>query len=119
MRITIAEKHQVAGLDERERGFNRLVEIGLAEGSYQANLRYETTLVTTDRCETQMAALGELIRLLHERGYRQLRSQRSFHNDRYLGSQEQWIEYPDPELSAGLHRAASGWLGRLRRALGL
>ncbi|MBM4121607.1 MAG: hypothetical protein FJ249_03315 [Nitrospira sp.] len=119
MRITIAEKHQVAGLDERERGFNRLVEIGLAEGSYQASLRYETTLVMTDRCETQTAALGELIRLLHERGYRQLRSQRSFRDNRYLGSQEQWIEYQDPELPGGRHRGISGWLGRLRQALGL
>jgi hypothetical protein len=119
MRITVVEKHQVAGLDERERGFNRLVEIGLAEGGYQARLRYETTLVTTDRCETGTAALSELIRLLHARGYRQLRSQLSFLDDRYLGSQEQWIEYPDPELPVGLHRAASGWLGRLRQALGL
>jgi hypothetical protein len=119
MRITIAEKHQVAGLDERERGFNRLVEISLAEGNYQADLRYETILVTTDQCETQAAALGELIRLLHERGYRQLRSQRSFLDDRYLGSQEQWIEYPDPEPSADRHRGISGWFGRLRQALGL
>jgi hypothetical protein len=119
MRITIAEKHQVAGLDERERGFNRLVEISLAEGSYQANLRYEAILVMTGRCETQGAALDELIRLLHERGYRQLRSQRSFLDDRYLGSQEQWIEYPDPEPSAGRHRGMSGWLARLCRAFRL
>jgi hypothetical protein len=119
MRIAVAEKHQVAGLDERERGFNRLVEIGLSEGGYQASLRYETTLVTTDQCETGTAALSELIRLLQERGYRQLRSQLSFLDDRYLGSQEQWIEYQDPELSVGLHQATSGWLGRLRQALGL
>lgn len=115
---TIVEKHQVAGLDERERGFNRLIEIGQVEGGYQASLRYERTLVMTGLYETQAAALDELIVSLHERGYTQLRSRLSFRGSDYFGSQELWIEYPDP-VQAGQARGLRGWLGRLRQALRL
>jgi len=37
-----------------------------------------------------------LIHTLQSEGYRQLRSQMSFRNGVYLGSQEMWVEYPDP-----------------------
>lgn len=116
---TIVEKHQVAGLDERERGFNRLIEIGQVDGGYQASLRYERTLVMTDLHETQAAALDALIASLHERGYTQIRSRLSFRGSTYFGSQELWIDYPDPVRSTGQDRGLRGWLGRLRQALRL
>lgn len=119
MRTTIVEKHQVAGLDERERGFNRLLEIGRVEGGYRASLQYEKTVVTTDRCETQAVAVDSLIGLLHRRGYTRLRSRRSFQGSTYLGSQENWIEYPDPERSTDQDRGLRGWLDRLRQTLGV
>ena len=50
--------------------------------------------------ETDEIALGNLIHTLQQQGYTQLRSQRIFHGDRYLGSQELWVEYPDPRYSA-------------------
>ena len=43
----IQEKHQLAGLDTRERGFSRPVVFEQADGGYQAILRYETTRVVT------------------------------------------------------------------------
>jgi len=91
-----SEKHQLAGFDERERGFSRPVVYQQADGGYQAILRYETTRVVTTAQGTPEAALNELIRTLQGQGYSQLRSQLSVRQGAYLGSQEPWIEYPDP-----------------------
>ncbi|MDO9117914.1 MAG: hypothetical protein Q7U39_08150 [Nitrospira sp.] len=90
------DKHQLAGLDYRERGFNRPVEFVRAGEQFCAILRYETIRISTDPHPGQDAALMALIRDLHLQGYRQLRTQVSFRNGIYLGSQELWVEYPDP-----------------------
>lgn len=107
-------RHQLAGLDARERGFSRPVEVEAAGGGYRAILRYETVRVVTEPHDTPAAALEELIRMLQEQGYTQLRSQLSVRNGVYLGSQEPWIEYPDPErqpaASAGLIDRVLSWL---------
>ena len=110
------EKHQLAGFDARERGFNRPVVFEEADGGYQAILRYETTHVVTTTQHSPGAALEELIRTLQGQGYSQLRSQLSFRNGVYLGSQELWIEYPDPvrqqEIPDGMIGRLFGWLRR-------
>lgn len=115
----VIEKHQLAGLDDRDRGFNRLVELDRCEEGYRAALRYETAVVRTEGCETAADALSELIRLLQTRGYTQLRSQLSFRGSVYLGSQEAWIEYPDLERRPELSGRVEGWWGRLRRRFGV
>ena len=108
------EKHQLAGVDARERGFSRPVVFEQADGGYQAILRYETTYVVTVARDTPVAALEELIRTLQGQGYSQLRSQLSFREGAYLGSQEPWIDYPDPErqpeIPDGLMGRLFGWL---------
>lgn len=96
MEQTALDRHQLAGLDERERGFSRPVDFEQAGECYCAVLRYESTKVCTEPLPTQNAALLILIQTLHAQGYRQLRTQVSFRNGTYLGSQEMWIEYPDP-----------------------
>lgn len=111
----IVEKHQLAGVDERDRGFNRLVEIEPTDGGPRAILRYEATLIVTPPCQTESASLDHLIGLLHERGYRQLRSRLSFQGTAYLGTQKDWVEYPDPE-QPGLMTVL---VQRLRGMLGL
>ena len=90
------DKHQLAGLDHRERGFSRPVEFEQAGECFCAILRYETVRISTEPHPAQDAALIALIRDLHLQGYRQLRTQVSFRNGIYLGSQELWVEYPDP-----------------------
>jgi len=90
------DKHQLAGLDHRERGFSRPVEFEQAGEGYRAVLRYETVRVASASQPTQDEALAVLIQSLHAQGYRQLKTQRSFRNGVYLGSQELWVEYPDP-----------------------
>ena len=107
------EKHQLAGLDARERGFSRPVVFEHADGGYQAILRYETTRVVTGAYDTPRAALEELIRILQEQGYSQLRSQLSVREGAYLGSQEPWIEYPDPARAT---EQEGRWLKRLFRS---
>jgi hypothetical protein len=106
------DKHQLAGVDSRERGFSRPVEFERAGDQYRAVLRYEAVRVTTDPHPTQDHALLMLIQVLHGQGYRQLRTQKSFRNGVYLGSQELWIEYPDPQPEPkpeGILAAIAGW----------
>jgi hypothetical protein len=114
MRLEGFDKHQLAGLDDRERGFSRPVEFERAGENYRAILRYETVRVTTDPYPTQDVALLTLIQTLQSQGYRQLRTQISFRNGVYLGSQELWVEYPDPSQpepeSSGLVMTLIGWL---------
>jgi hypothetical protein len=90
------DKHQLAGLDDRERGFSRPVAFEQAGDHYRAILRYESVRVSTEPHATQDGALLALIHTLQSQGYRQLRTQVSFRNGIYLGSQELWVEYPDP-----------------------
>jgi hypothetical protein len=110
------EKHQLAGFDARERGFSRPVVFEQADGGYHAILRYETTHVVTTAQQTPGAALEELIRMLQGQGYSQLRSQLNFRKGAYLGSQELWIEYPDPvrqpETPDGLIGKFFSWFNR-------
>jgi hypothetical protein len=108
----IQEKHQLAGLDTRERGFSRPVVFEQADGGFHAILRYETTRVVTAAHATPGGALEELIRTLQGQGYSQLRSQLSVREGSYLGSQEPWIEYRDP--ARGTEQEV-GWLKRLFR----
>jgi hypothetical protein len=89
------DRHQLAGVDARERGFSRPVEFERTDEGYRAILRYEAVLVTTDRCPTQDDALRILVQTLQAQGYRQLRTQMSYRGGVYLGSQEPWVEYPD------------------------
>lgn len=92
-----SDKYQLAGLDDRERGFSRPVEFERIGEGYRAILRYETVRLTTESYITQDDALRNLIHALHVQGYRQLKTQMSFRDGVYLGSQELWVEYPDPE----------------------
>src|SRR5689334_1608608 len=96
MASDIVEQHQIAGLDEKERGFNRQIDVERIEEGYRAILRYEQTLVETVACETPVQSVDELVRLLRDRRYTQLRSRLNFKGKTYLGTQEPWIEYPDP-----------------------
>ncbi|GKS66198.1 hypothetical protein YTPLAS72_35020 [Nitrospira sp.] len=90
------DKHQLAGLDDRERGFSRPVEFEHDGQSYRAILRYEAVRIATDAHPSQNEALTVLIHTLQLQGYRQLKTQMSFRDGVYLGSQELWVEYPDP-----------------------
>ncbi len=93
---TELDKHQLAGVDNRGRGFSRPVEFEQAGKGYCAVLRYEAIRVTTESYSTQDEALVALIESLHDQGYRQLKTQMNFHDGVYLGSKELWVEYPDP-----------------------
>jgi hypothetical protein len=106
----------LAGFDARERGFSRPIVFEQADGGYQAILRYETTRVVTTAQATPGGALDELIRMLQGQGYSQLRTQLSVREGTYLGSQEPWIEYPDPpmqpETPDGLISKFFAWFSR-------
>jgi hypothetical protein len=107
------EKHLLAGLDERARGFTRMVSVEQQAGTFRAALRYETLLVVSADADSPAAALADLARRLHERGYTQLRSRVTFAGSAYLGSQEQWVEYADSERAP----EAEGEFFRLMRRI--
>ncbi|MES4786598.1 MAG: hypothetical protein C4294_13090, partial [Nitrospiraceae bacterium] len=79
-------------------------------------LRYESMLVRTRSCETSSAAINALIGTLKARGYTQLRSRLNFRGSTYLGSQEPWMEYADPDRPQGEQGVTeqlarrSGWI---------
>ncbi|HEY6085784.1 MAG TPA: hypothetical protein VIU63_10340 [Nitrospira sp.] len=110
------KRYQLAGSDERERGFSRPVDVERVGDDYRAILRYETTHMTTALYSTSDAAIVALIQTLHAKGYRQLKTQASFRKGVYLGSQEPWVEYPDPisaEFKAwGFIATVRGWFRR-------
>ena len=93
--------YQIAGLDDLGRGFNRQVEMKVSNGTFQAVFRYERFLLETEPQTIEKASVALLIAQLHDRGYTQLRSRLQFRGETYLGNQELWEEYPDPE-SRGL-----------------
>ena len=107
------DRHQLAGLDDRKRGFSRPVEVERAGEGYRAVLRYESIRMATDPQPSAAAALQRLIATLQAQGYRQLKTQRSFRHGVYLGSQEPWVEYSDPPSStlqsSGLWSRLAGW----------
>ena len=89
--------YHIAGLDERERGFNRQAQVTAEGPTYKAWLRYEVLQLQVDNIRSEEEAVAELIQELHRRGYTQLRTQKIFYGERYLGNQEMWVDYPDPE----------------------
>ena len=107
------DRYQLAGLDPRERGFSRPVELVQEGTRYRAALRYEAAGVVTAPAETDQAALRLLIATLHGQGYRQLKTQINFRNGVYLGSQEPWTEHPDPPAARRTVLAViRNWLSR-------
>ena len=108
---SLVDRFQLAGLDDRQRGFSRPVDIDPVEGQYRARLRYESTQIVTAPAATEAAALLVLIHDLHAQGYRQLKTQLSFRKGTYLGSQEPWIEYadPTPDRGSGLLSTIRNW----------
>ena len=105
------DKHQLAGLDDRERGFSRPVEFESVEQGCRAVLRYERLVIATESFPSQDIALQTLIQTLQSRGFRQLKTQRSFRNGHYLGSQQLWVEYKDPEIGSVPGGAWSRFIG--------
>ena len=106
--------HHVAGLDDRERGFNRQAQVIALGEAYQARLRYETLQIDVESVDTEEEALQRLIHALQNRGYTQLRTQRIFQGEQYLGNQELWVDYPDPEPPE-VQRIS--WFMRIRQLL--
>lgn len=116
----VLDKYRLAGLDERERGFSRPVEFERAGEYYRAILRYESTCVVTEPHAKQDVALLVLVQTLQVHGYRQLRTQMSFRHGTYLGSQESWVEYPDPpqvdQPVSGLFEKLRNWFRHPKRS---
>ena len=108
------ERHELAGVDKRERGFSRVVEMHRDGETCRASFRYEQVLLEASSPDDVQDALKNLVRELHDRGYRQLRSRLSFRGDEYRGSQEPWIEYLDP-VTPSLVEAVFGYLRRMLR----
>ena len=102
--------YHVAGLDDRDRGFSRQAQVMCCENGYQARLQYELLLVEVAPVSMEETALQRLIQVLQDRGYTQLRTQRIFQGEQYLGNQALWVEYPDREVPMKREKTWKGWL---------
>ena len=102
--------YQLAGFDERDRGFTRQAIVARRGDHYQATLRYETLVVEGNPSETEPGSLQTLVLSLQVQGYTQIRAQLIFKGNLYLGSQEQWIEYSDPEQPRNLLQKFMSWI---------
>ena len=107
--------YQIAGVDDRERGFNRQAQVAAQGTVYQARLRYEDLKIETEFVDTEEDALRGLIDVLQQRRYTQLRTQCIFQGEKYLGTQELWTDYPDPDTSEA---GSISWFARLRQFFG-
>ena len=108
--------HHISGLDDRERGFNRQVQVIGQGTAYQARLRYEALQIEVEASLTEEDALQRIVKTLQERGYTQLRTQRIFQGEQYLGNQELWVDYEDPEPP---EEPSVSWLRRILRFSGI
>ena len=109
----VSNTYQIAGLDDRSRGFNRQATVTFKEDRFQAVFLYEQFRMVAEHGESETAVVHELIRRLHESGYRELRSRLHFRGEEYLGNQELWEEHADPD-SQHIWPRVIGWLQRLR-----
>ncbi len=112
----ITNVHHISGLDDRERGFNRQVQVIAQGGTYQARLRYEELQVAVESLPTEQEALQRLAQALQDRGYTQLRTQHIFQGEQYLGNQELWVDYQDPEPP---EEPSVSWLQRIGNFFGI
>lgn len=116
LKSPLTNVYHIAGLDDRERGFNRQVQV-IAQGqTYQARLRYEALQIEVEPVDTEEEALQRLIHALQDRAYTQLRTQRIFQGPQYLGNQELWVDYPDPDPPDD---ASLTWFMRIQQLFGL
>ncbi len=110
-----ANVYHIAGIDDRDRGFNRQAQVIIQSGVYQARLRYEALQIDVEAVPTEEEALQGLIQGLQELGYTQLRTQRIFQGEQYLGNQEPWVDYSDPEI---FNVQGTSWFKRIQKFLG-
>jgi hypothetical protein len=87
------EIHQIEGLDEHLRGFNRHVDILRSDEGYLSNFSYEGTFLSGGPKSTIRESLNDLVRRLRESGYSRLRSRINFRGKRYLAEAEPWVNY--------------------------
>ena len=117
MPLDESEKYLLSGVDDRHRGFSRQMDINGIEGEYRAALQYEKLCLASEACATKPEALLWLVKALHSRGYRQLRSRLNFRGGTYLGGLEGWIEHPDPLEGTPSHRTLLQRIGGLWKRL--
>lgn len=94
------DQHQLIGLDDQQRGFSRPVIIEHVGKCYRAKIRYESLHLETNEQPTESAALEMLILTMQSHGYRNLRTQPTFRDGVYLGSQEVLVDYEDQPLES-------------------
>jgi hypothetical protein len=93
------EIHQIEGLDEHLRGFNRHVDILRSDEGYLSNFNYEGTFLSGGPKPTIRESIDDLVRRLREAGYSRLRSRINFRGKRYLAEGEPWVNYDYAEES--------------------
>jgi len=99
----VVERHQIEGQDERQRVFNRLVDILRVEKGYKAVFHYEGLNFETDPSRTIEETIQNLIAKLRKSGCSNLRTRLNFRGPRYLAEREPWVIFQEPALQETTH----------------
>lgn len=91
----VIEIHQLEGQDDRDRVFNRRIEVARVEKGYRGAFHYEGITVETEPKRTISDCLVDLVGRLQQLGFHRLRSRVNFRGQRYLAEREPWVDYPD------------------------
>ena len=98
------ERHQIEGLDERRRVFNRMADFTRTDKGYTATFFYEGLTFESAAARTIEETMRNLIGRLQAAGLSHLRTRLNFRRQRYLAEREPWLNHPD----ANSREAASG-----------
>ncbi len=91
----IIEIHQLEGQDDRDRVFNRRIELFRTEKGYRAVFHYEGITIESSAMRTVSDSLLEIVSRLQKLGFHRLRTRLNFRGQRYLAETEPWADYPD------------------------
>ena len=94
--LRVMERHQIEGLDERRRVFNRMADVARTEKGYAASFHYEGLTFESSTFRTIEETMQNLVERLQAAGFRNLRRRLNFRGQRYLAEREPWVDYPDP-----------------------
>lgn len=90
------EIHQLEGFDPHGRSFNRNVQAYRLEKGFSTRFHYEDLRAESQTFYTIPEAVKDMVRVLQEKGFRNLRTRVNFKGKRYLAERRSWIDYPDP-----------------------
>jgi hypothetical protein len=95
--MTPIEIHQLEGFDPQARSFNRNVDVYRSEKGFSCRFQYEGFTAESGLFVTIPDALTDIVKKIHEKGFRNVRTRINFRGKRYFAERQAWVDYGDPQ----------------------